>query len=458
MRIIILGAGQIGETLARNLVNESNDIVLIDKNADILDDLRSHIDIQTIAGHAASPGLLLEAGIEQTDLLIAVTSSDETNMLACLVATKIFKIPRTIARIRSQEYHQFPEMFKKNVIPIQTIIYPTQAVIQHICRMIKYPDFTQILSFCQDSVYLVSIDVQTTDWLHDKTMAELREQISDIHVDMVALFNTKQSVVLEDSYIFRVKDKIIFIAQEKNLPVLLTQLKRHQKPASRIMLAGGGRIGSALAKQLESDYHIKLIEKSPERVEKNASQLSKTLVIEGDVSNRELLLSENIEDIDLFCAVTNHDETNIMASLQAKNLGAKYAITLVNQENYLDLIDDSIIDAALSPQAITIGTILSIIRQGNTVKVHRLQEAEAEAIELIVTGTEKSSSVIGRPIFDIEFPPSCIVAGVVRGKKLYFGKSNLVLAAKDRIILLLLEKKYIHQLEDLLEVNLTFMS
>ena len=224
------------------------------------------------------------------------------------------------------------------------------------------------------------------------------------------------------------------------------------------MLAGGGRIGGELAKHLESNYQIKLIEKSPEKVAKNAAQLNKTLVIEGDVSDRELLINENIEDIDMFCAITDHDETNIMASLQAKYLGAKYAMALVNHENYIDLIDDSVIDTALSPQTITIGTILSKIRHGNMVRVHRLQEEEAEAIELVVEGSDTTSAIIGRPISEIELPPGCIVAGVVRNKKLHFAQSNLLLAPQDHVILLLLQQKYIHQLETLFAINLTFMS
>lgn len=458
MRIIILGAGQIGEKLARTLVSDKNDIVLIDLKSDILDTIRSHIDIQTITGHGASPKILLEAGIDQTDVLIAVTPSDETNMMACLVATKLFEIPKTIARIRSQDYHQFPELFKKNLIPIQTVIYPTQAVIQHICRMIRYPDFTQILNFYQDTVCLISLDIQASDWAHGKTVNELQEQLKNLHVNIVALFHKKKFIPLDNNYLLAEKDKIIFISQENNLPSIITLLHRESKLNKRIMIAGGGRIGVELAKKLEPNHHIKLIEISPERTQKTASELNKTLVISGDISDRELLLNENIEDIDMFCAVTNHDETNIMASMQAKYLGAKYAMALVNHENYLDLIDDSVIDAALSPQTITLGSILSKVRHSNMIKVHRLQEEEAEAIEIIVEGTEHTSAVIGRPISEIEFPSQCIVAGVVRGKNLYFANSNVVLETGDHVILLLLQQKYIHQLESLFEVNLTFMS
>ena len=458
MRILILGAGQIGEKLARNLVGEDNDIVLIDLNADILHDIRSHIDIQTIVGNAASPNTLLEAGIEQSDLIIAVTSRDEINMLACLIATKIFQIPRTIARIRSHDYHTYPELFKKNTLPIQTIIYPTDAILQHITRMIKYPDFTQILSFYQDTICLATLEVQPDDWANGRSIDEIQQQIREKQITIVALFNKKKMLPLDANYLVGVKDKILFIADEKNLSTILTQLQRTPKYNSRIMIAGGGRIGSALAKQLESEYQIKLIEQSPEKVAQNASELSQTLVIEGDISDRELLINESIEDIDMFCAITNHDETNIMASLQAKYLGAKYAMALVNHENYIDLIDDSVIDTALSPQTITIGSILSKIHHGTMLRVHRLQEEEAEAVEIIVEGTDKTSAIIGRPISEIELPPHCILAGVVRDKKLHFAQSNMILAPKDHVIVLVLQQKYLRNLEALFAINLTFMS
>ena len=458
MRIMILGAGQVGTTLARNLVSENNDIVLVDLNENFLNDIQSHIDIQTVTGHAANPSTLLKAGIDQTDLLVAVTSNDETNMIACLIANKVFQITKTIARIRTADYHKYPELFKKNLIPIQCLIYPAQAIIHHILRMIQYPDFKQIFNFCDDTICLVSFEVQAQDWAKGQTISTLTEQLKEAHIGMVALFNKRKNIALDDSYTLNENDKVIFIAHEKNLQALLRQLKRQTKHNHRIMIAGGGKIGSELAQVLEKHYQIKLIEKSHDRVEKNAAQLNSTLVIEGDVCDRELLLSENIEDIDVFCALTDHDESNIMASLQAKYLGAKYAMALVNHENYLDLIEDSVIDTYLSPHMITIGHILSKIRHGNMIKVHRLQEEEVEAIELMVEGTEQTSPIIGRLISEIEFPPHCIIAGVVRRKKLHLVKSNLVIAAQDRVIVLLLDKQYLHQLEDLFAVNLTFMS
>ncbi len=458
MRILILGAGQVGETLARNLVSEHNDIVIVDKDAARLSDIRSHIDIQTISGHAANLSVLLQAGIEQTDLVVAVTSEDEVNIVACLIANKVFQITKTIARIHNSDYQKYPELFQKHIMPIQTIIYPAEAIIQHIQHMIRYSDFSHILNFCNNLISMVTFDIQPDDYWSGKTLAALRHSLTDTDTSLIAIFNKKNPLPLDEQYVLNDKDKLIFVAFEKNLNSLLLLLKRMPKAHHRIMIAGGGIIGGGLAQCLENQYQIKLIDRSSNLVEKNASELNKTLVIEGDISDRELLINENIEDIDVFCAVTNHDETNIMASLQAKYLGVKYAMALVNHENYLELIEDSVIDASLSPQSITIGSILSQIRHSSVVKIHSLQTEEVEAIELKIEGTEQTSAIIGRPISEIEFPPQCIVAGILRGQRLYFSQSNLVLASGDHLILLLLEKQYIHQLEALFEINLTFMS
>ncbi|PJD92711.1 MAG: Trk system potassium transporter TrkA [Legionella sp.] len=458
MRIIILGAGTVGESLARNLVKEDNDVVLIDISQACLDDIKLRLDVQTVHGNASNPSILIEAGIEQADLVIAVTTTDEANMIGCLIANKLFQVPRAIARIRSEDYHQYPALFKKNTIPIQSLIYPTGLVINHIIRMIEYPDFSQILTFFNDAVCIVSIETEENDWMNGKTVAHIQDKLQDIDIALTAIFNKKQAVPLVDTYILRTKDKVLFITFVEQLPVLLETLQRKPHSNRRIMIAGGGPLGCGLAKQLEEKYQVKLIEKTPERLEESALELNKTIVLHGDIADRELLLNENIQDMDIFCALTQDEEANIMGSLQAKYLGAKYAMSLVNRESYIDLIDDSLIDYAVSPQFITIGSILSKIRRGNMVKVHRLQDEEAEAIELIVEGTEKTSAVIGRPISEIELPPHCIMAGVIRGKHLHFITSRLILAAQDHVILLLLNKKYIHQLESLFQVNLTFMS
>ncbi|MCR9192029.1 MAG: Trk system potassium transporter TrkA [Gammaproteobacteria bacterium] len=458
MRIIILGASEVGENLARVLVAEDNDVILIDENNKRLDEVKQRLDVQTVTGSASHPRILINAGIEQAELVIAVTPNDEINMISALIAIKIFDVPKIIARISSEDYHQHPELFAKNVIPIKTLIYPTELIIDHIVRVIEYPDFFQIFNFYNDAVCMVSFEIQSQDWMNGQTIAAVKEKLSDVHVAIVAIFQKKQCVPISDTYTLILKDKLLCILPTSVIPIFLKALKRTTHAHRRIMIAGGGPIGTGLAKRLEAYHQTKLIEHTDEQIEQDVAQLDQTIVLQGDIADRDLLVNENIDDMDIFCAVTSDDEANIMSSLQAKYLGANYAMSLVNRESYIDLIEDSLIDHALSPQYITVGNILSKIRHGNMIKIHRLQEDEAEAIELIVEGDESSSSVIGRPISEIEFPPHCTVAGVIRKNKLVLQYADLVLAANDHVILLLLKKRYIHQLEALFQVNLTFMS
>jgi len=265
------------------------------------------------------------------------------------------------------------------------------------------------------------------------------------------------AITLEPETIIAKGDDILFIASPQAIHQVLVALGRYTHPNRRIIIAGGGHIGSTLAQTLESRYRIKVIDHSLHRANYLSSRLHKATVLQGDIADRDLLINENIEFTDVFCAVTNDDEANIMSCLQAKRLGARHAMTIVNRNAYVDLIDDSTIDHAISPQLITIGSILTKLRRGNMVKVHRLQNDEAEAIELVINGDEQSSQVIGRRLDQIELPPSCFIAAIVRGQKVFIANKEFVLAAEDHVIMLLLKKRYVKQIESLFQVNLTYM-
>ncbi len=458
MRIIILGAGRVGTSLASNLVKENNDVILIDKNAAHLEKIKNHLDIQTITGLATSPTVLIEAGIQNTDLVIAVTDYDDTNMMACYIAQRLFSVPKTIARIKSDDYYTYPKLFSKANIPISIVINPERLITDYIIRVIQYPGIAELLYFSDDKTCLLTIETKKTDWLNGKTIAELQEKINNINTSVAAIFSKKKSVPVQDNYVLRPKDKILFMAQEHAIDKILEAVDHHQKPNKRIMLGGGGRIGSKLSQSIQDQYKVKLIEKNPLTAAALADELNNVIVLEGDIAERELLLQENIQDMDVFCAITNDEETNVMACLQAKYLGTRYTIALVNREGYTELVDESPIDYAVLPQIQTIGNILSKLKRGNMIKVHRLQEQAAEAIELVVEGTSKTSAVVGRFVNDIEFPPQCILLGVLRGTTLHLNMAKLKIMPKDHVILLLLNKKYIQQLEALFQVNLDFLS
>jgi trk system potassium uptake protein TrkA len=458
MHIIILGAGQVGGTLAKNLAREENDITLVDLDENKLRSLQHRLDIQTIKGSGAHPNILIDAGIEQADMLIAVTNSDEINMIACQIAYSIFRTPTKIARVRSRNYYEYPDMFTKDHIPVDVCISPELLVTQHIEKLIEYPGTSQVLDFAEGSVLLVTISPQKKGLMVGKTLSELYEYLSEISAKVVAIFRDNKAIKLSNDSLIKHNDQVVFIASANAIRQVLIALGRYSHPNRRIMIAGGGHIGRRLARALESRYRIKVIERSQERASYIATLLDKTTILQGDIADRELLINENIEFVDFFCAVTNDDETNIMSCLQAKKLGARYAMALVNRSAYAELIEDSSIDHAISPQYITIGSILAKLRRGDMVKVHRLHSGKAEAIEVIAHGSQETSKVVGRAINQLNLPPSSSVIAVVRDKKVFLANQDLIIEEEDHVILLVLERRYMKQVEYLFQVKLGFFN
>ena len=454
MRIVILGAGQVGGTLARNLANEGNDVTLIDLNEDRLRELQHRLDIKTVQGCASHPNILIEAGIQQADMLIAVTDSDEINMMGCQIAYSLFRTPTKIARIRARHYYQYPELFCNDHVPVDVCISPEKLVTEHFVNLIDYPGASQLLDFAEGRVLLVTIKPQAGGLMVGKTLGQLNHHLSAIEAGVVAIFRDSIAIPLLEDCVIAKGDDVLFIAAPHAIHQVLIALGRYTHPNRRIIIAGGGRIGSKLAQTLETRYRVKVIEHNLRCANHLSSQLHKATVLHGDIADRDLLINENIEFTDVFCAVTNDDEANIMSCLQAKRLGARHALTLVNRKAYVDLIEESTIDQAVSPQLITIGSILTKLRRGNMIKVHRLQLDEAEAIELVISGDEHTSQVIGRRLDDIDLPPSCLIAAIVRGEKVYIADAELILAPGDHVILLVLKKRYVRQVESLFQVNL----
>ena len=391
-------------------------------------------------------------------MLIAVTNSDEVNMMACQIAFSLFRTPTKIARIRSRHYYQYPELFNDQHVPVDVCISPEKLVTEHIVNLIDYPGVSQVLDFSEGHVLLVTIKPQAGGIMVGKTIAQLDQHLSAIEAGVVSLFRNNIALPLQADTVIEKGDDVLFIASPEASHQVLIALGRYTHPNRRIIIAGGGHIGSKLAETLENRYKIKVIDHNLDRANHLASALHKATVLQGNIADRELLINENIEFTDVFCAVTNDDEANIMSCLQAKRLGARHTMTLVNRNAYVDLIEESTIDHAISPQLITIGSILTKLRRGNMVKVHRLQNDEAEAIELIISGDERSSQVIGRSLNEIELPPSCLIAAIVQDEKVYIAYPELILAAGDHVILLLLKKRYVRQVEALFQVNLTFMT
>lgn len=453
MKIIILGAGQVGTTLAEHLAAEHNDITIIDIDEERLRSLQERMDILTITGNGAFPDTLRRGGAEEATMLIAVTSSDEANLVACQIAYTLFQIPTKIARIRSLQYLAHEELFgAATAFPVDVLISPEQLVTNYIRRLIEHPNALQVLDFAEQKLQLISVKTKMDSGpMVGEPIKMISQHLPYIETRIVAIFREGIPIRPTGNTVIEPEDEVFFLAASEHVRAVMTEFVHVQEPNKRIMIAGGGNLGTRLASTLERDFQIKVIERDKLRVEILATQLTKGIVLRGDASDKALLLNENIEDIDVFCAVTNQDEANIMSSILAKHLGARKVMALISRPSYLDVVEGGEIDIAISPQLATIGSLLTHVRRGHVVNVHSLRRGAVEAMEIIVHGTPSSSKVVGKAIKDIPLPTEATLGALVRGTRILMAHHDLVIEAGDRVILLLVDKRKIRQIERLFQ-------
>ncbi|MBL1321366.1 MAG: Trk system potassium transporter TrkA [Methylophaga sp.] len=456
MQILILGAGQVGSSVAATLAREDDDITVVDENNDLLQDLQDHYDIRTVQGHASHPDVLARAGAEDADLILAVTNNDETNIVACQICHTLYHTPTKIARIRSNEYLLKPELFNDDAFAIDMLISPEQLVTDYIERLVKHPNALQVLDFAGGKVQLVAVRAFHGGPLVGNPLSELRQHIPKTQARVAAIFRNGSPIIPKASTVIEADDEVFFIAASKDILSVMGELRRLDKPYKRIMLAGGGQIGMRVAKALDGKYQVKLIEANEERARFLSEELVNTITLHGDVANEELLQEEDIDNIDLFCALTNDDEANILSAMLAKRMGARKVLSLINRAAYVDLIESSNIDIALSPQQATIGSLLAHIRRGDIVAVHSLRRGAAEALEAVAHGDKKSSLVVDRRIDEIDLPPGTTISALVRGDEVIITHHDTVIQAEDHVILFVINKRYIPEVERLFQVGFDF--
>ncbi len=456
MKILILGAGQVGSSVAASLAREDDDITVVDTSSSLLEKLQDHYDIRTVQGKASHPNVLARAGAEDADLILAVTNSDETNMIACQICHSLYRTPTKIARIRSAEYLDKPELFNPESIAIDMLISPEQIVTEYIQRLIKHPNALQVLGFADEKVQLVAVRAFHGGPLVGNPLKNLQKDIPNVETRVAAIFRKGSPILPEADTIIEADDEVFFIAASDDIMSVMAELRRLDKPYKRIILAGGGNIGARLAKVLENDYQVKIIESNPKRAEYLSEELSNSIVLLGDVANEELLREEDIDNVDLFCALTNDDEANILSAMLAKRLGAGKVLSIINRAAYVDLVESGSIDIALSPQQATIGSLLAHIRRGDIAAVHSLRRGAAEALEAIAHGDKNSSLVVGRRIDEIKLPPGTTIGAIVRGEEVIIVHRDTVIEAEDHVILFLTNKRYITEVERLFSVGFNF--
>lgn len=457
MKIIILGAGTVGGTLAETLSGEKHDITIVDAASGRLSELQDRLDIRTVAGQASHPRILRDAGAEDADMLIAVTNSDEINMAACQIAYTMFHTPTKIARVRAPEYLRHEELFNDDAFPVDVVISPEELVTQQILNLVEYPGALQVLDFAEGRVRLVAVHAYYGGPLVGNALATLRQHMPKIDARVAAIYRNGRAIKPEGTTIIEADDEIFFVAAQENIRAVMSELQKLEAPYQRIMIAGGGHIGTGIARRLEKTCKVKLIERGADRVKEISEDLHKTLVLKGDATSQDLLEEEDIETVDLFIAVTNSDEANIMSALLAKRLGARKSMVLINRSAYVDLVHGAEIDVAISPQSATISALLTHIRHGDIVNVHSLRRGAAEAIEAVAHGDMKTSKVVGRSIGELQLPLGCTIGAIVRGEDVLIAHDRTRIDNGDHVILFLTEKKYIGEVEKLFQVGVGFI-
>ena len=450
MKILILGAGQVGRTAAQQLSREeANEVTVVDSSEDCLRELQDRFDVRTVAGNAAHPDVLEAAGAAEAEIIVALTSSDEVNMMACEVAFTLFRTPTKIARIRAAEYTSRAALFGADGLSVDLVISPEQLVTDYVQRLIQHPGTLQVLDFADGKVRLVGVRARRGGLLVGRSLRELPSHLPKMEVRVVAIYRDDRGIAPEGDTVIEDSDEVFFLAARDDIRRVMMELRHGDSVARRIVIAGGGNIGLRLAQTLEKQNQVKVIEREPRRARRISELLEKAIVLNGDAADEELLIEENIDSADVFAAMTNAEEANILSAMLAKRLGAKKVIALINKPSYTQLVESSSIDIAISPQTITIGSLLAHVRRGDVVRVHALKRGAAEALEAVVHGDERTSRVVGRTVAQVPLPEGVSIGALVRGDQVIMAHHDTLILADDHVILFLADRRHLEAVERL---------
>jgi trk system potassium uptake protein TrkA len=462
VRIIILGAGRVGASVAESLVSEQNDITVVDTDVVQLRELQDRLDLRTVPGNGTHPSVLERAGAADADMLIATAARDETNLVACQLAARLFNVPTRIARIRAPDFQDHPEITGEGGFHVDHLICPEQTVCDSVLRLIEFPEALQVLEFADGRASLIVVRAYAGGPLVRHPLRDLRAAHPSVDVRVVAIFRGDSTIAPDGDTLIEPGDEVFLLSASEHIRTALSDLRAMDKPVARIMIAGGGNIGLRLARALGSRYQVKILESNALRCEYLASQLpASTLVLHGDSTDEDLLGEERVGDMDLFIALTNDDENNIMSCMLAKRMGARRVIALINRRAYAELMQGSRIDIAIVPAQTTIGELLAHVRRGDVVAVHSLRRGAAEALEAIAHGDAKSSRVVGRRIDEIDLPRGATIGAIVRAgaegsSEVIMAHHDTVVRSGDHVIVFVSNRRMIPRVEKLFQVSARF--
>ncbi len=451
MKIVILGAGAVGSTLA-SLLSEEHDIVIVDNNSSVLSHLEEEADLKTILGGCSYPNILVNADIANADMVVAVTGSDETNIVSCLIAKVLNSSIKTIARVREASYlrGKTKEAMNSGLIPIDIHVSPEQLITDQFQGLIDIPGSLQVLEFGDGLLNLVAVRAVKGGPMIGHEIGDLKKHMPRVDTRVAAIFRKGESIIPSGSTTIEADDEVFFISKKGEASDVINEMRTKEDPYNNVIIAGGGKIGSRLAKATEGKHNIKIIESSPDRARYLAEKLSSSVVLRGNVCDKALLHDENIESTDVFAAVTNDDEANVMSCLLAKEMGAHKVVALINNPAYVDLVQGKGIDIAIAPSEITIGTFLAEIEGKDVLKVHSLRRGAAEAIETLAKESPSGKeSCIGKELGEISLPEGATIGALIRGNKAKIAHDHVHLRENDHVIVFLTNKKYLKEVKSI---------
>jgi trk system potassium uptake protein TrkA len=455
LKVVILGAGEVGFHIARRLAIENRDVVLVDNDADALRRVSDNIDVKVIHGSGSSPATLKEAGVEGAETILAVTNFDETNLVACLVADILSPSIKKIARLRNTDFDDYHDIFSKVPPHINTVVNPEIEMVKAIDQLITIPTATEMNQFADGQVKFVGIKLDKNARVVGVHLSGLSARVGNRVPLIAAILRNDKLIIPRGDDRLLAGDDVYFITEEHRLFDSLAVFDKQFEPVRRVIIVGGGLTGLRLAALLDGkSIHTKIIEKNPEQCKKLAEQLSKTIVIHGDGSDQDLLKEENIQNMDIVVTLTNDEESNIIISLLAKRMGAKKAITKVNRFSYIPLMGRVGIEKVVSPRLSAINSIMRHIRRGKVLSLIAFKEEQAEIIEAVPID---NSAIVFKPLKDIALPKGVLVTGIIRGECVMIPSGESVINPRDRIIIFA-QKKAIPKLDKILAIKMDYFN